>query len=67
MCPAPPPCGIGGLKSMEGHMANIKETADILDVLVIGSGIAGLSAAVSACDMGVTGHVGLRLRVEQFQ
>ena len=33
-------------------MANIKETADILDVLVIGSGIAGLSAAVSACDAG---------------
>jgi tricarballylate dehydrogenase len=37
---------------MEGHVANIKETADILDVLVIGSGIAGLSAAVSACDAG---------------
>ena len=33
-------------------MANIKETADIRDVLVIGSGIAGLSAAVSACDAG---------------
>ena len=33
-------------------MANIKETADIRDVLVIGSGIAGLSAAVSARDAG---------------
>ena len=33
-------------------MANIEETVDILDVLVIGSGIAGLSAAVSACDAG---------------
>jgi len=33
-------------------MANIKETADVLDVLVIGSGFAGLSAAVSACDAG---------------
>ena len=33
-------------------MANIKEAADIRDVLVIGSGIAGLSAAVSACDGG---------------
>jgi tricarballylate dehydrogenase len=33
-------------------MASMKETLDIPDVLVIGSGIAGLSAAVSACDGG---------------
>jgi phytoene dehydrogenase-like protein len=33
-------------------MASMKETLEITDVLVIGSGIAGLSAAVSACDAG---------------
>jgi tricarballylate dehydrogenase len=47
-------------------MANTKETAEIFDVLVIGSGIAGLSAAVSACDAGAQVTILERATEEEY-